>query len=57
MNSPAVLDVRDFGAAGDGKALDTAAIQACLDACSAQGGGTVCPLADDRSPANHDAST
>ena len=41
MNSPAVLDVRDFGAAGDGKALDTAAIQACLDACSAQGGGTV----------------
>jgi len=36
-----VLDVYDFGAAGDGENLDTAAIQAAIDACSDQGGGTV----------------
>jgi hypothetical protein len=35
------LNVRDFGALGDGRAKDTAAFQKALDACAAQGGGTV----------------
>ena len=35
------LDVRDFGAKPDGKALSTAAIQKAIDACAAGGGGTV----------------
>jgi len=35
------LDARDFGATGDGKTLDTAAVQAALDRCSVLGGGTV----------------
>jgi polygalacturonase len=34
-------NVREFGAVGDGQALDTRAIQAAIDACAAQGGGTV----------------
>ena len=36
-----VYDVRTFGAKGDGKTKDTAAIQAAIDAASAAGGGEV----------------
>lgn len=35
------FNVRDFGAAGDGQAADTAGIQLALDACGRAGGGTV----------------
>ena len=38
---PGIFDVRQFGARGDGKTLDTVAIQAALDACGKAGGGTV----------------
>jgi polygalacturonase len=38
---PATYDVRAFGAAGDGKALDTAAIDKAIDAAASAGGGTV----------------
>lgn len=37
----AALNVRDFGATGDGQTKDTAAVQKALDACVAAGGGTV----------------
>ena len=35
------FDVRAFGAKGDGATMDTAAVQATLDACSRAGGGRV----------------
>jgi polygalacturonase len=39
--SPLIFDVRSFGAKGDGKAVDTAAINAAIEAAAAAGGGTV----------------
>src|SRR5580698_7233946 len=34
-------DVVDYGATGDGRILDTAAVQAAINACNAAGGGVV----------------
>ncbi len=39
--SSSFYNVRDFGAAGDGKTLDTAALSRAISTCSASGGGTV----------------
>jgi hypothetical protein len=36
-----VFDVRNFGATGDGKTLDTAAVNAAIDAAASAGGGMV----------------
>jgi hypothetical protein len=41
MHPSAIFSVCDFGAQGDGLALDTRAIQAAIDACTQAGGGTV----------------
>jgi hypothetical protein len=39
--TPGVHDVRSFGATGDGKTLDTSAINKAIEAASASGGGSV----------------
>ena len=39
--SPATYSIRDFGAKGDGKTLDTDAINKAIEAAAAAGGGTV----------------
>jgi len=36
-----VYNIRDFGAVGDGKTLDTAALQKAIDTCNTDQGGTV----------------
>lgn len=42
--SPHVFDVREFGAKGDGKAVDSAAINRAIEAAANSGGGlVVCP--------------
>ena len=35
------FNISDFGAIGDGKTLNTTAIQSAIEACAEQGGGTV----------------
>jgi hypothetical protein len=41
VSHPPVFDVRDYGAVGDGAALETAAFQAAIDACHNRREGTV----------------
>ncbi len=41
MTSPHVFNVSDYGAVGDGKTVNTKAIQAAVDACARAGGGRV----------------
>jgi polygalacturonase len=43
----AVFDVRDYGASGDGRTLDTAALNSAIAACAAAGGGMVLVPAGD----------
>jgi polygalacturonase len=40
-SAEAVYNVRDFGAAGDGKTVDTQAINNAIEAVAAKGGGTL----------------
>src|SRR5690242_3244878 len=40
-SGPRFFDVKNFGAAGDARTLDTSAINRAIDACNAAGGGVV----------------
>lgn len=44
-SAPQIFDVRDYGAAGDGRTLDTKAIQQAIDACT-PGGEVYVPAGD-----------
>jgi polygalacturonase len=46
-HKPLLLNIRDFGATGDGKTKDTSAIQQAIDRCSVLGGGEVLVPAGD----------
>jgi polygalacturonase len=39
--SPHTINVREFGAVGDGNVLNTGRLQDAIDACARAGGGTV----------------
>ncbi len=41
LSGARIYNIRDFGAVGDGKTLNTAAVQAAIDACFRDHGGTV----------------
>jgi polygalacturonase len=41
LNGARVYNIRDHGAKGDGRTLDTAALQMAIDTCNRDGGGTV----------------
>lgn len=41
VSAAIAYDVRDYGARGDGETLDSPAINAAIDACASEGGGTV----------------
>src|SRR5438105_11199771 len=47
MMGARTYNIRDFGAKGDGKATDTLAVQAAIDACHRDQGGTVLVPAGD----------
>jgi hypothetical protein len=47
LGGAGVHNIRNYGAKGDGKTLDTAAVQAAIDACAADRGGIVMVPAGD----------
>lgn len=41
MTTPKIFNIKNYGAIGDGVAMETTAVQETIDACHAVGGGTV----------------